>query len=168
MREDELRSRPLARTLRREMTKAETVLWTALKGRARGGWKFRRQHPIGPYVADFACLEANLVIEVDGATHAEDHEINRDERRTAFLEAQGFTVLRVTNLGIYEDLDGVVRMIDAALAPLGPSGHSPRTRGETSNEALTMSSPACGGGVGEADGGGAAAPQAPNPQEETP
>ena len=174
MREGERRSRPMARKLRRDMTKAETVLWTILKGRARGGWKFRRQHPLGPYVADFACVEAGFIIEVDGATHAEDHEIDRDDQRSAFLGAQGFTVLRVTNTGIYDDLDGVARMIDAALAPLGPSASSrsaaqaPRKRRETSDEALTMSSPAGGGGVGEADGGGAAAPQAVNPREETP
>ena len=117
------------------MTKAETVLWTIIKGRARGGWKFRRQHPVGHYVVDFACLEAGLIIEVDGATHAEDQEIDRDDRRTAFLEAQGFTVLRVTNIGIYEDLDGVARMIDAALPPSGPSGHLPRERGRKSNVA---------------------------------
>ncbi|MEQ8433890.1 MAG: DUF559 domain-containing protein [Oceanicaulis sp.] len=164
MREDELRSRPMARKLRENMTKAETVLWTVLKSRARGGWKFRRQHPVGPYIADFACVEAKLIVEVDGATHAEDHEISKDQRRTDFLQAQDFEVLRVTNIGIYEDLDGVVCMIDAALAPLGPSGHSPRKQGETSRQYATMFSPACGGGVSEADGGGMK--QAPNPREE--
>jgi very-short-patch-repair endonuclease len=112
------------------MTKAEIILWTVLKGRALG-WKFRRQHPIGPYIADFACLEAGLVVEVDGATHASDAQTEKDVRRTYFLKAQGFSVLRVTNLDIYEDLDGVVRGICAALTPLGPSGHSPRKRGET-------------------------------------
>jgi very-short-patch-repair endonuclease len=165
MREDERRSRPMARKLRNRMTKAETVLWTGLKDRLRGGWKFRRQHPVGPYVADFACVEAKLIVEVDGATHSEDREISRDRRRTNYLQAQGFEVLRVTNIGIYEDLDGVVRTIDAALAPLGPSGHSPRERGETSRQRLTISSPACGGGASEADGGGMK--QAPNPREET-
>ena len=160
----ERRAQANAKRLRRTMTKAETVLWTVLKGRARGGWKFRRQHPVGPYIADFACVEAKLIVEVDGATHAQDREISRDQRRTDFLQAQGFEVLRVTNIGIYEDLDGVVRMIDAALAPLGPSGHSPRKRGKTSRQRFTMSSPACGGGVSQADGRGMK--QAPNPQEE--
>lgn len=167
MREGERRSRPMARKLRNTMTKAETVLWTALKNRAIDGWKFRRQHPIGPYIADFVCVEGKLIVEVDGATHADDREIEHDARRTKHLEREGYTVLRVTNLGVYEDLDGVVRSITAALAPLGPrleaGVHSPRTRGETSRRRSKTPSPARGRGVGEADGGGCATPQAPNP-----
>ena len=144
-----------AKHLRRNMTKAETVLWAVLKGRALQGWKFRRQHPIGPYIVDFACIEAGLVVEVDGATHTNDAQTLRDVRRTNFLNEQGFTVLRVTNLDIYADLDGVVREIAAALTPLGPSGHSPRKRGETPRR-RPMSSPVCGGGGPEGIGGGEA------------
>lgn len=145
-----------ARKLRNEMTKAETVPWTILKGRALGGWKFRRQHPIGSYIADFACLEAELIVEVDGATHAEACEIERDAARTAFLEQKGFTLLRVANLDIYENLDGVARLITATLAPLGPSGHSPRERGETPRRRLATPSPARQGGGPDVirDGGG--------------
>ncbi len=154
------RAQAHAKRLRRSMTKAETVLWTALKGRALDGWRFRRQHPVGPYVADFACVEAKLVVEVDGATHGERHEIEHDRERSAFLARQGFRVLRVGNLDVYENLDGVVRLIAASLAPLRPSAsirsaaQAPRTRGETSAETFEMSSPVHGGGVGEADGGG--------------
>jgi len=142
-----------AKRLRRNMTKAEAVLWTVLKARQLQGWKFRRQHPVGRYIVDFVCIEAGLAVEVDGATHASDAAAERDARRTQILNAQGFAVLRVANLDIYEDLDGVVRGIAAALAPLGPSGHSPRRRGETSCR-RPISSPARGGGVRAAGGGG--------------
>jgi len=141
-----------AKKLRQKMTKAETILWTVLRRRALQGFRFRRQHPIGPYVADFSCLNAGLVVEVDGATHSSKVQIEKDTRRTAFLNQQGFSVLRVTNLDIYQDLDGVVRGISAALAPLDPSGHSPRKRGETPRQSL-VSSPACGGLSRETDQG---------------
>jgi very-short-patch-repair endonuclease len=153
MRESETRSRPFARQLRQRLTKSEAILWTAIKGRALDGWRFRRQHPVGPYVTDFACHDAMLVVEVDGATHTEDHEIEYDRKRSAYLAQQGWRVMRVSNLSIYEDLDSVIADIAAALPPLGPSGHSPRKRGETKNSA-PLSSPACGGGVRKADGGG--------------
>ena len=135
MRTEETRSRPLAKRLRHDMTKAETVLWTRLKGRQVNGWRFRRQHPVGPYVADFACLEAELILEVDGATHSAERDVRHDARRTAYLEANGWSVLRVWNTDIYENLGGVMDMVFAALPPLGPSGHSPRKRGETSADA---------------------------------
>ena len=110
---------------------------------AQAGWKVRRQPPVGPFITDFACLEAGLVTEIDGATRAGDHEIEHDRKRSAFLTEQGFQTLRVSNFDVYDNLDGVVRMIRAALAPLGPSGHSLRARGET-DSAKTLASPACG------------------------
>ena len=81
-----------ARVLRREMTAAETRLWTMLRGRRAQGYKFRRQEPLGPYVADFVCRDRQLIVEVDGATHSTAEELARDARRTAWLEAQGFRV----------------------------------------------------------------------------
>ncbi len=69
MREGEWRSKPHAKRLRTEMTDAEIILWTFLRKRQLNGFKFRRQHPIGSYVADFACVSEKLVLEVDGATH---------------------------------------------------------------------------------------------------
>lgn len=96
------------------MTKAEVLLWAHL-GRNAMGAKFRRQHPIGPYIADFACVERMLVVEVDGATHSTPEERAHDQLGTAFLRAEGWRVLRVRNSDVYENLDGVWRMIEAAL-----------------------------------------------------
>ncbi|KDA04075.1 endonuclease domain-containing protein [Hyphomonas oceanitis] len=107
--------RQFAKSLRRKMTDAETILWSRLKGRQRDGWQFRRQHPVGRYITDFACTRARLVLEVDGATHAEDHEIARDRQRDTTLAQLGWTSLRVTNLDIYENLEGVLDTIDHAL-----------------------------------------------------
>jgi very-short-patch-repair endonuclease len=109
------RIRTFAKSMRREMTSAETILWSHLRGRKRGGWQFRRQHPVGLYILDFACVRARLGIEVDGATHAEDSEIRRDRNRDAALKAQGWDVLRVQNEDVYKHLDGVLDQIDDRL-----------------------------------------------------
>ena len=76
-----------ARSLRQEMTDAERFLWAKLRNRRLGGHKFVRQMPVGSFVADFGCREAKLIVEVDGSQHAESR---RDERRDAFLVAEGF------------------------------------------------------------------------------
>lgn len=98
------------------MTKAEVILWVSLRKRAMNGARFRRQHPIGPYIADFTCPASKLVIEVDGVTHSTPEELAYDARRTKYLEQQGWTVIRVTNTDIYENMDGVWRAIRARLA----------------------------------------------------
>ena len=77
-----------ARVLRQSQTRAETVLWRALRGRSLGGLKFVRQEPIGPYFADFVCRDKRLVVEIDGATHSTDEELRRDTRRTEFLRGR--------------------------------------------------------------------------------
>lgn len=124
--EGEYRVTAKARSLRRNMTKAEVFLWAHLRKRALNGARFRRQHPIGPYIADFACPTARFVIEVDGATHSTPEELAYDARRTKYLERQGWTVLRVTNTDIYENIDGVWRTIAAQLAPPArPARHLP-------------------------------------------
>jgi very-short-patch-repair endonuclease len=115
VRDDELNSRKFARRLRKEMTAAEVILWAHIR-RYATGWRFRRQHPIGPYVADFACVIAKLVVEVDGATHGAD-EASRDAVRTRHLEAQGWAIIRFSNTDIYRDLDGVWRKIVEVLGP---------------------------------------------------
>jgi very-short-patch-repair endonuclease len=97
-----------ARALRKNMTKAEVLLWQQLRRRQVGGFKFRRQMPVGPYIADFACAERRLIVEVDGATHAEDDEMTYDARRTAYIETQGWTVHRVWNSDVYENMSGVI------------------------------------------------------------
>ncbi|HEY5225500.1 MAG TPA: endonuclease domain-containing protein [Methylovirgula sp.] len=104
-----------ARALRREATKAETILWQKLKGRSLAGLKFVRQEPIGPYIADLVCREKKLIIEIDGATHSSDDEMASDIRRTNVLEKHGFRVVRFTNEAVFESADGVLQMILAEL-----------------------------------------------------
>jgi len=89
MRETEARSRPRAKALRKAMTKAEVVLWLRLRELNRRGCKLRRQHPIGPYIADFAHVHGRLVIELDGATHWTAERAAHDRRRDAFMRAAG-------------------------------------------------------------------------------
>jgi very-short-patch-repair endonuclease len=104
-----------ARLLRRDAPTAERILWRALRNRSLGGFKFVRQEPIGPYFADFACREAKLAIEIDGATHSTPEEIAHDARRTVFLEDRGYRALRFTNGQIFENLEAVAADILAAL-----------------------------------------------------
>jgi very-short-patch-repair endonuclease len=104
-----------ARKLRAAQTNAEGRLWQALRRRRLAQWKFRRQHPIDRYVVDFVTIEGKLVVEVDGATHATEVEMARDKARTQLLEAYGFHVVRVTNVDVYENLGGVLDMIDQTL-----------------------------------------------------
>jgi len=94
-----------ARALRAEDTKAEARLWAALRDRRLGGWRWKRQVPQGPYIVDFYCASAALVIELDGGQHAD--QIDYDERRTAFLNATGLRVLRFWNHQVLTSFDGV-------------------------------------------------------------
>jgi very-short-patch-repair endonuclease len=111
------RFRKRAKSLRSAETGAEARLWQALRNRQLDRWKFRRQHPIDRYVVDFVTIAGKLVVEVDGATHSTDTEIQRDERRTRLLEELGFRVVRVTNNDVYRDLESVVATIWAELNP---------------------------------------------------
>jgi very-short-patch-repair endonuclease len=104
-----------ARDLRTDQTSAEAKLWSKLRSRRLNGFKFTRQDPIGPYIADFCCRAEKLVIEIDGATHSTDEELVYDARRTAFLEAQGYRIMRVHNVEIFENLNGVLETILARL-----------------------------------------------------
>ncbi len=117
-----------ARRLRAGTTEAENRLWYYLRDRRLQGAKFRRQVPIGPYVADFLCLEASLVVEADGGQHSE--RIAHDEERTRFLEARGYRVLRFWNNDVMVNIEGVMEVIGRALAsdPLTP-GPSPKGEG---------------------------------------
>ena len=98
-----------ARALRCENTPPEQLLWLALRNGQIGGLKFRRQHPIGPYVADFYCHSIGLVVEVDGMSH--DDKLRQDLEKTTYLQRQSLHVLRVTNEDVMRDLDAVVREI---------------------------------------------------------
>jgi very-short-patch-repair endonuclease len=100
-----------ARSLRRNSTNTERVLWQRLKNRNLCGFKFIRQAPIGPYIADFLCRDMKLVVEIDGATHSTDEEIAADRRRTSVLEEQGYRVMRFTNEAVYESPEGVLETI---------------------------------------------------------
>jgi very-short-patch-repair endonuclease len=116
MRGAEERSQPFARVLRRRMTKAEVVLWQHLRIANRHGYHFRRQHPVGLYVLDFACALAKLAVEVDGETHGSDGEVRRDARRDAYLRSRGWHVLRVWNADVY----AVERVVEIILAQIPP------------------------------------------------
>lgn len=105
------KTRKRAKAMRWPMTRAETILWTRLQRNQLMGLHFRKQHPVGPYVADFACVTARLLIEVDGETHWREFERARDARRTVFLEADGWTILRVWNAEVYENEQGVVETV---------------------------------------------------------
>ena len=99
-----------ARTLRRKLTDAETMLWSRVRKDVHGV-RFRRQHPIGPYIADFACVRARLVVEIDGATHSTDAEREYDARRDRYMRSRGWYVLRVQNDDIYDGLSDAVDYI---------------------------------------------------------
>jgi very-short-patch-repair endonuclease len=124
MRADEKRSRPLARKLRRQMTQAEVILWSRLRRSAFAGHEFRRQHPVGPYIPDFASVKARLIIEVDGDTHATEEEIAHDRRRDAYLRKRGWRIFRVTNEDVYtrlnDVLDGIARLLPSPRPSAGP------------------------------------------------
>ena len=104
-----------ARALRASQTSAEAKLWQALRNRRLARWKFRRQHPIDRYVVDFVTLDGKLIVEVDGVTHAEPSESARDKARPEVLEACGFLVVRVSNTDVYDNLEGVLEMIESTL-----------------------------------------------------
>ena len=109
-----------ARHLRRDMTDAEREIWHHLRNRALMGCKFRRQHPVGPYIVDFACVEHGLVVELDGGQHDEA----TDAERTRLLEARGFTVLRFWNNAVFEQQLMVLAVIFDALSRKPPPAGS--------------------------------------------
>jgi very-short-patch-repair endonuclease len=100
--------------LRIGMTPPERKLWHRLNRRQLDGIKFRRQAAIGPYIADFLSHDAMLIVELDGDTHADNAQARHDSRRTQFLEAQGFRVIRFLNSEVRDDLDDVVRRVRLA------------------------------------------------------
>jgi very-short-patch-repair endonuclease len=107
--------RRMARELRSRATDAELILWRQLRRLETRGTHFRRQVPIGNYVADFACLAARLIVEVDGSQHAESAARRRDADRTAWLEAAGYRVIRFWNSDVAQNIEGVLDVIHAAL-----------------------------------------------------
>ncbi len=98
-----------ARDLRKNSTDTERALWRHLRLRQLGGYKFRRQQPIGQYIVDFECLDKRLIIELDGGQHSE--QVDYDSARTAWLGAQGFRLLRFWNNQVLAEIDAVKALI---------------------------------------------------------
>ncbi len=109
-----------ARSLRANMTPAEVVIWEMLRAGRLNGWKFARQVPIGPYIADFAARREKLVIEIDGRSH--DQTIAYDVKREAHLRALGYTILHISNAAVAADRDSIARHIDHQMRLAAPKG----------------------------------------------
>ena len=134
-----------ARELRKNATDAEQLLWKILRNRQIEDLKFRRQHPVTPYVVDFFCHEANLIIELDGGQHNGTEQQSKDEQRTQFLESKGYRVLRFWNHDILQHTEAVVQTILQTLTPT----LSQRER-EIAQHTASKPSP-FGRGLGEGD-----------------
>ena len=122
------KSRDRARQLRRDETDAERKLWARLRNRRFAGVKFRRQHRIGPFIADFCCVECRLVVELDGGQHATRTE--SDQRRTEFLGGQGYRVLRFWDNEVMNEFDAVLERIVEALRDPHPGPLPAQGEGE--------------------------------------
>jgi very-short-patch-repair endonuclease len=100
-----------ARSLRKKATNCERILWRRLRNRNFAGYKFRRQHPLDPYILDFYCPAVKLAIELDGGGHNYGSGQMRDQKREEFLAKRGISVVRFWNHQVREELDGVLRAI---------------------------------------------------------
>jgi very-short-patch-repair endonuclease len=129
----------VARGLRRNPTEAERHLWSRLRRRQLDGFRFRRQVPLGQYVADFACLSARLIIEVDGGPH--DWGSKADATRTAWLEAAGFRVERFWNNDVLANPDGVLERIREALEHPPPRPSPARGEGDLASPSRNVGEP---------------------------
>ena len=98
-----------AKKLRQDRTKAEKKLWREFRTRRLGGYYFRCQAPVGPYIADFICHKKNLIVELDGGQHADNQSM--DEVRTKWLKGEGYTVLRYWNNEVLQKIEGVLALI---------------------------------------------------------
>lgn len=126
------RQRKNAKSMRRVMTDAELKLWNELRAHRLVGMGFRRQVPIGPYIADFACSQHALIVEVDGSQHGMPDGASYDEIRTAYLKSRGWTVLRFWNADVLRDIDNVCQHIVTltGLTVRDAVGHAPNKREE--------------------------------------
>jgi very-short-patch-repair endonuclease len=112
--------RSFAKEQRRGMTRAEALLWQALRGWRTSGWKFKRQVPFGPYVADFSCAEAKLIVELDGPPHGTPEQKMRDQARDAWFASRGFRVLRLSNDLVLGAVELAVKQVEQALTAPSP------------------------------------------------
>ena len=119
-----------ARVLRKNQTDAESLLWYHLRDRHLSGHKFRRQHPMGVFIADFVCIERRIVVEVDGGQHALQGE--EDKRRSAYLKSKGYRVVRFWDNEVLKDtqavLEAILKMIESDTPSPRPSPPQSRER----------------------------------------
>lgn len=108
------------KALRNDAPAAERTLWRHLKGRTLAGVKFRRQHSVDAYVIDFYAPACKLAVEVDGDSHFSTDALRYDQERTAHLESFGIEVVRVTNVDVFENMEGVLAIIEAAVTRRQP------------------------------------------------
>jgi very-short-patch-repair endonuclease len=113
-----------AKALRKRLTDAERLLWRHLRNRELGGWKFRRQYPVGPFIVDFIFVEKNLVIEVDGGPHAENEE--QDIQRSEYLNRMGYRVFRFWNNQVLQETEAVLEAIFEILVEGKQNSPSPQ------------------------------------------
>jgi very-short-patch-repair endonuclease len=125
------RSIQRARKLRKTMSPPEIALWVQLREFRKEGWHFRRQSPEGPYILDFVCRAAKLVIEVDGIHHSGDEQSDADKVRDAFLLERGFRVTRVSAADVGHELDGVIQDVRTMLGARAPASEqaAPQLKG---------------------------------------
>jgi very-short-patch-repair endonuclease len=133
-----------ARALRRRLTPPERLLWSRLKNGQLNGLRFRKQHPVGPFIADFYCHQLRLVVEIDGPTHRDD-QLAYDERRNRWMNDRGLRVIRITGTEVFRNLDGLLSTI--ARFANAPDHSSPAPAGEVPERSE-------GGGGSGARGGG--------------
>ena len=126
-----------ARELRHSSTDAENVIWQRLRARQLAGYKFRRQHSVGPYFADFACIEAGLIIELDGRQHFEPGALQADEVRSLRLRDAGFHVLRFDDRQALTETDAVLEHVLHWLVTHYPHPNPLRQAGEGVNQEIT-------------------------------
>jgi very-short-patch-repair endonuclease len=136
------RQRDKARELRHRQTDAEKALWNKLRALRLEGYKFRRQHPIGKYIADFCCMDSKTIIELDGGQHCEN---KKDVERDTYLTSLGFRVVRFWNNESTENMEGLLQALSLTL--------SQRERGLTRNKTNSLPPPPLGEGWGEGQNG---------------
>lgn len=130
-----MHQRQFAKSLRQNMTDAESLLWRHLRAHRLDGQKFRRQQALGPYVVDFVHFGARVIVEADGGQHNENE---KDEARDAWLRSQGFTVLRFWNDQLLQSTDSVLEVIWAAVSSAAPSPPAPLPQGERGDDGSTI------------------------------
>ena len=134
------KNRERVRELRHDQTEAETFLWGQLRGRRFSGFKFRRQVPLGNYIADFVCLDRRIIVELDGGQHNGTDQKAYDARRDAWLRREGFVVLRFWNCDVFTEweamAEGIWNTLHGRPSRRNPSPPAPLPQGERGEQKL--------------------------------